>query len=252
MSASWPVAGDDIRMGQASRRHSPPASVRPVDRKSTVVLGKIATRRAWSRGSPCGGTSRPRGARGTAAPPGLRLVLNGLPRGSTADPGSLARGLPPRQPLGVSPAQVCQALVRRTQRQRLRRWRPTPRACAQVVPVGRPAPRASPAAHVGRRPGGKSSGPRAWTAARSRRSWPNSPRHQASVGTGAPGDGRGSWPMTGALPHPPARPRAVGGHRGGRGAPGRGWTRPAPRSLRRPASWPTPRTAWSARRRTRA
>ena len=41
----------------------------------------------------------------TASPPDLRLVLTGLKRGDTADPGRLPLGIPSRRPLRAAPAQ---------------------------------------------------------------------------------------------------------------------------------------------------
>ncbi len=55
-------------------------------------------------------------------PPGLRLVLNGLKRGYTADPGSLNPGIPSRKHLWAAQAKVCRAIVKYTQRKRLQRW----------------------------------------------------------------------------------------------------------------------------------
>src|SRR5215831_13957976 len=46
------------------------------------------------------------GAGVTASPPGLRLVLKGLKRGETADPGSLRPGIPSRRHLWTAQATV--------------------------------------------------------------------------------------------------------------------------------------------------
>ena len=80
---------------------SEPYSGNPTVRDRRGACGNVDARRARRSSIPT-----PLGAGVTAYPPGLRLVLNGLQRGYTADPGSLTPGIPSRRHLWAAQAKV--------------------------------------------------------------------------------------------------------------------------------------------------
>ena len=88
-----------LRVGKACRGKpgSEPYSGNPTVRDRRGACGNVDARRARRSSIPT-----PPGAGVTAYPPGLRLVLNGLKRGETADPGSLTPGIPSRRHLWVA------------------------------------------------------------------------------------------------------------------------------------------------------
>jgi hypothetical protein len=80
---------------------SEPYSGNPTVRDRRGACGNVDASRARRSSIPT-----PPGAGVTAYPPGLRLALNGLQRGETAEPGSLHPGIPSRRHLWVAQAKV--------------------------------------------------------------------------------------------------------------------------------------------------